>query len=149
MSECITHGLLAMGLEDANRIYTPTAGQPQKSCTLCSKLTIETYIDCCKVFGKRDAHTGTASIMVWVDIWAPDYRTRAIYRTLSELTEIADEALRTAKDNKLKAQKIDLFILKLWGQTSPLKDITLNDLAKVTRSVIELNGLYDETHFDL
>ena len=68
---------------------------------------------------------------------------------MSALTTIADDALRTAKENKIKAHEIDRFILQLWGQTTPVNDITVNDLAKVTRSVIALNGLYDETHFDV
>jgi len=67
----------------------------------------------------------------------------------SELGNIADDIIRTAKDNALKARQIDLFILKLWGQTKPLKTITVNDVAKVTRSIIEMNALYDEDEFDL
>ncbi len=148
----ITHGLLAIGLQDAERI------QRIQQCTGSN------YEKLALLFGNENRQINRLTRNLW--------RTRCAYMALplswsgligghpvlstaeykeewSELTQIADEVLRTAKLNKIKAQEVDMFILKLWGQSEPLNEITCNDLAKRTRSVIEMNGLYDESDFDL
>ena len=149
--DAITHGLLAMGIDDTERIQNT-----QDATTTQQKLDALFRGD------DRDLHRLFRSLwkarcaymalpLSWSGLISGHPIVGLIPYTedLSDLTAIADDALRTAKENKIKAHKIDLFILQLWGQSSPLKEITVRDLAKITHSVIALNGLYSEEDFDV
>ena len=149
--DAITHGLLAVGIDDTERIKSPKAAN-----TTQQKLNVlfkDDDRDLHRLF--RNLWKARCAYMALPLSWSglisghPIVGVVPYTEELSELTDIADDALRTAKENKIKAHKIDLFILQLWGQSSPLKEITVKDLAKITHSVIALNGLYDETQFDL
>ena len=149
--EAITHGFLVMGVEDVERIHAVQAASTtqQKMKVLFEGADRESHRLLNNLWKTRCAYM--ALPLSWSGLIAghPIIGTIPYTENMSGLTPIADDALRTAKENKLKAHEIDRFIVQLWGQTTPLNDITVNELAKVTRSVIELNGLYAAEHFDL
>ena len=150
--DAITHGLLAIGVQDVERIhrvqecnentYEKLSILFDNECRQNKRLTRTLWRTRCAYMAHPLSWKGLIEghpilgLVEYKEEW-------------SALTEIADEAIKTARLNKVKAQEIDLFILKLWGQTEPLNEITCNDLAKRTRSVIEINGLYDESDFTL
>ncbi len=149
--DAITHALLAMGVENHQQI------QNAQQCT-STRLTFEVLWRVEDREANRLLKTlwkARCAYMSHQHSWKGRLEGHPIVAGISfrenwsELGNIADDIIRTAKNNALKAREIDLFILKLWGQTKPLKTITVNDLAKVTRSIIEMNALYDEEEFDL
>jgi hypothetical protein len=149
--EAITHAFLAMGISDTERIKRVQSKQTnhEKLKTLFDSEDVNTYALLHTLWGIRCAHMALPLSWDGLIEGHPIIGLIEYKEEWMNLSNIADEALRTARANKINAHKIDLFILKLWGQTTPLKEITVNDLAKITKSVINLNELYSAEEFDL